>query len=152
MKLIKNSTILNIYFLWLWIFCRYDNFKHIALSIFSFAINNIIYLNIYTYDVYLNVLKSIDREFLLWCSILTDRIRILIISFWRIECFRLFQISSTTFHQRISFDFESSLELLRMSNSLDWLIWFCRIKIILHLNFFRIVQFLYDFRIHFFRR
>jgi hypothetical protein len=82
---IKSSTNLNIYLWSYWIFCRYDNFEYISLLIVLLAISNIIYEDICMYDERLNVLKLIDHELLVWCSISIDRTRILITFSWRIE-------------------------------------------------------------------
>jgi hypothetical protein len=106
----KNSTIRNTYLLRSLIVYKCDNLRHISASFLWLVINNIIYLDIYKYDECSNALKLTDREFLLWCSILIDRIQILIISFWRIKCFQSSQISLTAFHQMISFDFELRFE------------------------------------------
>jgi hypothetical protein len=129
---VRDSTNLNIYLWSLWIFCRYDNFEYIAQLIILFVINNIIYEDICKYDEHLNVLRQIDHEFFWLCSISTDRTLILITFFWRIVCFRLSQISSITFRQRISFYSEMQLEFLHISNLSDWLFWLDRIRTILN--------------------
>jgi hypothetical protein len=69
---------LNLLQIWQFRICRFTDS--------SSAINNITYSDIYTYDECLNVLRQIDHEFLLWCSISIDQILIFITSFWRIMC------------------------------------------------------------------
>ncbi len=128
-KLIKSSTILNIYFLMLWSICRYNNFSRIFLLTVLLTINNIICSNTCMYDVRLNVSRQIDHEFFLWCLISTDRNLIFIISSWRIVCFQSFRISSAAFRQRISFYSELHLESLYTWNRSDLLTWLDRIKI-----------------------
>jgi hypothetical protein len=125
----KNSTIQNIFLLKSLIVYKYDNSRRISVLILSLAINSITYLDICMYDECLNVLTRIDHEFLLWCSISTDRTQILITSFWRIVCFQSFRISSAAFHQRISFYSELHLEWSYTWNLSDWMTWLDQIEI-----------------------